>query len=317
MSGLVDIADIRAAAGRIAGRVRVTPILDPAPLKTPLCDGGAAVRLKLECLQVTGSFKARGASNRVALLDAEARARGIVTASGGNHGLAVAYAARAADAPATIYLPASTPSAKVEKLRAWGAEVRIEGEVWDDADAAARAFAEQRGCTYVHPFADPAVIAGQGTLGLEVLEQVPDADTLIVAIGGGGLISGVAAAAKATKPGIRIVGVEPVGAPTLYESLKAGRLVTLDKIETAAGTLAPRRSMAINLEMIAATIDRIVLVSDEEMREAARWLWFETGIAAELSGAACVAALLTGRVAVDPGETVVPIVCGAGTDGTG
>lgn len=160
------------------------------------------------------------------------------------------------------------------------------------------------------------MIAGQGTLGLEVLDQVPEADTLVLAIGGGGLIAGVAAAAKAVKPGIRIVGVEPVGAPTLYESLKAGRLVTLDRIETAAGTLAPRRSMPINLEMIAATIDRVVLVSDEEMREAARWLWFETGIAAELSGAASVAALLTGRVRMAAGETIVPIVCGAGTDGT-
>lgn len=118
MSGLVGLADIRRAASRIAGRIRVTPVLDPAPLKTPLSDDGAALRLKLECLQVSGSFEARGASNRVALLDAEARERGIVTASGGNHGLAVAYAARAAGAPATIYLPASTPSAKVEKLRA-------------------------------------------------------------------------------------------------------------------------------------------------------------------------------------------------------
>lgn len=317
MNAAPALPDIRGAVARIRGRVRRTPLLDPGPVRTPLWPAGteAALWLKLECLQVTGSFKARGAINRLASLDPAELTRGVVTASGGNHGLAVAYAARSMGVPALIYLPRSTPPAKADKLRAWGAEPVIAGEVWDDANTAALAAARERDMAYVHPFADPAVIAGQGTLGLEILEQVPEADTLIVAIGGGGLIAGVAAAAKALKPGIRIVGVEPIGAPTLFESLRAGRLVTLDRIETAAGTLAPRRSMPINLDMIRQHVDRILLVSDDEMRDAARWLWFEAAVAAELSGAAALAALMTGRYAPREGETVVPIICGAGTDG--
>ena len=310
----VDLAMIRAAAGRIQGRVRQTPVLDPAPMRGPVLDAGRLL-LKLECLQVTGSFKARGASNKLLTLDDAARGRGLVTASGGNHGLAVAYAAASANVPAAIFVPGSTPAAKVEKLRQWGAEVTVAGAVWDEAQEAALAAQKARNLTYVHPFADPQVIAGQGTLALEILAQVPDADTLVVAIGGGGLMAGVAAAAKAVKPGIRIVGVEPIGAPTLYESLKAGELVTLDAIETVSGSLAPRRSMPVNLDLIAAHVDRMVLVSDDEMREAARWLWFECGVAAELAGAASLAALMTGRHQAAAGETVVAVICGAGTDG--
>lgn len=312
---LVGLTDIRAAATRIAGRVRVTPVLEAAPLLEPFPVPDVRLLLKLESLQVTGSFKARGAVSKLGTLSAEELTAGLVTASGGNHGLAVAYAGRVAGTPATIFLPASTPEAKADRLRAWGATVRVEGAVWDEANEAALDFARERGATYVHPFADPAVIAGQGTLALELLEQVPEADTLVVAIGGGGLISGVATAAKALKPSIRIVGVEPIGAPTLSESLRRGRLVTLDRIETRAGTLAPRRSMPLAYEIVAATVDRIVLVSDVEMADAARRLWFECGVATELAGAAAVAALATGRHRPEPGETVVAIVCGAGTDG--
>lgn len=312
----VDLAMIQDAAARIQGRVRQTPILDPQPMRGPVLDAGRLL-LKLECLQVTGSFKARGATNKLLTLDAEARGRGLVTASGGNHGLAVAYAAASARVPAVIFVPESTPAAKVEKLRQWGAEVTVAGQVWDESQEAALEAQKARNLTYVHPFADPEVIAGQGTLALEILAQMPVVDTLVVAIGGGGLMAGVAAAAKAIKPGIRIVGVEPTGAPTLYESMRAGKLVTLDKIETVSGSLAPRRSMPINLQLIAAHVDRMVLVSDDEMREAARWLWFETGVAAELAGAASLAALMTGRHQAAAGETVVAVICGAGTDGIG
>ncbi len=309
----VGLADIKAAARRIAGRVRRTPLIDAAPLKDDPAPG--ALRLKLECLQVTGSFKPRGATNKLLSLNDGQVRRGIITASGGNHGLAVAYAARQAATRAVIYLPASTPPAKAAKLAAWGAEVRTEGAVWDEANEAALAAAAQEGLTYLHPFADPAVIAGQGTVGLEILEDAPETGLLLVAIGGGGLISGIATAVKALKPGIRVVGVEPAGAPTLKESLAAGQLVTLSAIETEAGTLAPRRSAEINLEIIARHVDEIVLVSDEEMRAAARWLWFELGIAAELSGAAALAALMTGRVETAPDAPATALVCGAGTDG--
>ncbi len=314
------LREFKAARARIRGRVRITPMFDPTPYGTALLHGAGLagtgrVLLKLENLQASGSFKARGAMNKLLSLGPEEAAAGLITASGGNHGLAVAWAAQSAGAPACVYLPTSAPAAKVRGLKALGAEVRIAGEVWDEANAAALADARTGGMTYAHPFADPVVIAGQGTLGLEILAQAPDIDTIIVAIGGGGLIAGVAAAAKALKPSIRIVGVEPIGAPTLYESLKAGGLVTLERIETAAGTLAPRRSMPLNYEMIAASVDRIALVSDEEMRAAARLLWREFGLAAELAGAAAVAALMTGRHVPAPDETVVAIVCGAGTDG--
>ncbi len=309
----VTLDDIDAAAERIAGRVRRTPCLRSRFNLNPLHAG--ALLLKLECLQVTGSFKARGANNAVLSLDAAAVERGIITASGGNHGIAVAYAGHASGAKTVIYLSENVPAAKADRLSAWGAELVIEGALWDDANEAAMARAERDGLSYIHPFADPAVIAGQGTVGREMLKQSPGIDTLVVAIGGGGLISGVATAAKAIKPGIRVVGVEPVGAPTLSTSLAAGAVTTLDAIETDAVTLAPRRSAEINLGIVRRNVDEIVLVSDDEMRAAARWLWFEAGIAAELSGAAALAALQTGRVEVAPDATVAAIICGAGTDG--
>jgi threonine dehydratase len=312
----VGIDDARAARERIRSLVRPTPVLeaqpagrDPAP--------GARLWLKLENLQVTGSFKARGATAKLTTLAPQAVRRGIVTASGGNHGLAVAYAGWIARAPALIYLPQTTPAAKVARFERWGAEVVIEGAVWDEANAAALARAEADGLTYFHPFADPVVIAGQGTVALELFEQVPAPDLLLVAIGGGGLISGIATVAKALHPTLRIIGVEPTGAPTLSESLRRGALVTLPAVPTAAVTLAPRRSEPINLDIIARLVDDIVLVSDDEMREAARWLWLDCGIAAELAGAAAVAALMTGRVAVPDGARVAALVCGAGVDGIG
>ncbi len=242
-TGPVTLADIEAAADRIKDRVRRTPCLRARFLREPLHRG--ELLLKLESLQVTGSFKARGANNAVLQLDDAALKRGIVTASGGNHGLAVAYAGRASGARTVIYLPEITPAAKADKLRAWGAEVAIEGAVWDDANDAALARAERDGLSYIHPFSNPADIAGQGTVGREMLKQSSHIDTLLVAIGGGGLISGIASAAKAIKPGIRVIGIEPAGAPTLSKSLAAGKLITLPGIETEAVTLAPRRSAEI------------------------------------------------------------------------
>src|SRR5690606_12050377 len=161
------------------------------------------------------------------------------------------------------------------------------------------------------PFADPSVVAGQGTIALEVLEEAPETETILVAIGGGGLVSGIALAAKALKPSIRIIGVEPTGAATLARSLETGRVVELDSITTVAGALAPRRSETLNLEIVRANVESIVLVSDEEMREAARLLWFEWGIAAELSGAAALAAITSGRWRPAGGERVCVVVCGA------
>jgi threonine dehydratase len=311
---MLELDHIQQAHERIKDAVRRTPCLRTRFFHSPAVDD-ASLSLKLECLQVSGSFKARGASNKVLTLTEEARRRGLVTASGGNHGLGVAYAGRRAGAPVQVYLPASTPGAKAEKLERWGARVVFEGDVWDDANAAAREAAARDGMTYVHPFADPAVMAGQGTVGLEILKQFAEVDTVLVAIGGGGLISGTATALKASKPGIKVIGVEPVGAPTLKRSVEAGDLVELDAITTAANTLAPRRSAQMNLDIVRARVDDIVLVDDDDMRDAARWLWFEMGLGVELSAAAAVAALRTGAYRPESGENLCAVVCGAGTDG--
>ncbi|MEQ9640026.1 MAG: threonine/serine dehydratase [Alphaproteobacteria bacterium] len=309
----VTLTDIQAAAKRIDGYVRRTPILRTEGLRQPFTD--AELVLKLEQLQVTGSFKARGASSKLTSLDDAAVKRGLITASGGNHGLGVAYAGWRADVPTVIYLPANTPPVKAEKLREWGATVEMHGEVWDDANAEALQVAERDGLTYVHPFADPAVIAGQGTIALELAADLEKLDTLLVAIGGGGLMAGVATGIKALRPDVKVIGVEPVGAPTLYQSLLAGRPVMLEAIETRANTLAPRQSEKLNVDLISAAVEQIVLVDDDAMRDAARWLWSECAVAAELSGAASVAALMTGAYEAQKGETVCALVCGAGTDG--
>jgi threonine dehydratase len=311
---MVDLAEIQAARERLGSHVRRTPLIRAVGLRVA---PAGRLSLKLESLQVTGSFKARGATNKVLSLPTDQMGKGLVTASGGNHGLGVAYAGWLAKVPATIFLPSDAPRAKVARFETWGAEVVLEGSVWDEADRAAREVAEREGLTYVHAFADPAVIAGQGTIGLEILEDAPETDVVLVAIGGGGLISGIATAMKALAPGIRVIGVEPVGAPTLYESMRAGAVVELERIVTAASSLAPRKSAELNLRIIQETVEQIVLVSDEEMREAARWLWLELGIAAELSGAAAVAAWLSGKVRVGEGERVCGLVCGAGTEGVG
>ncbi len=308
---MVDLKDIQLAKQRISGRVRRTPMMRAEVLRR---SRPGDLSLKLEFLQVSGSFKTRGATNKVLSLPPELVRRGLITASGGNHGLGVAYAGWCAGVPTTIYLPSSAPASKVTQIESWNARVIRHGDVWDEANHEALRVAERDGLTYIHAFADPEVIAGQGTMGLEIAEDSPSLSTLVIAIGGGGMISGVSTAAKALIPGVRVVGVEPVGAATLYESVRAGRVIELERIATAANTLAPRRSAELNLEIIQANVDEIVLVTDEEMIDAARWLWQELGIAAEMSAAATVAAWLAGRVP-DPGGEVCAIVCGAGTAG--
>lgn len=327
-----DLDAFHAARARIRPHVVVTPLarlragamppgvrMDRGVVETPVGDPrlGSDVLLKLECLQASGSFKARGALNRVLSLAPGVAARGIVTASGGNHGLAVAYAGHAAGARTIVYLPSRTPASKAARIERWGAEVVRAGDVWDDAHAAALAHAAREGLTYVHPFADPDVVAGAGTIALEALEQAPEIDLFVVAIGGGGLASGVATAAKLLRADVRVVGVEPVGAPTLHESIRANAVVELPRIDTAAGTLAPRKSDAYNVAILRDRLERVVLVSDDEMRDAARFLLAEVGIGAELSGAAALAAVLAGRVDLSGARCPCVLVCGAGSDALG
>ncbi|MEH6402813.1 MAG: threonine/serine dehydratase [Sneathiella sp.] len=309
MSKNFTLDQFKTAHTRLAPYVRQTPLLEiKLADKTP-------VFLKLENLQISGSFKIRGALNTVLGLAPDALANGLVTASGGNHGMGVALAGALTETPATIYLPKNTPDSKVAKLKAITPDVIVIGDVWDDANACALEDAKKNGKTYIHPFADASVIEGQGTIALEILEAAPDLDVLIVAIGGGGLISGVATAAKLINPNIRIIGVEAVGAPTLHNSCKAGELVTLDKITTRAGTLAPRRSADLNFSIISKLVEDIILIEDEEMEIMSKWLWDHCGIATELAASAALAAVHFGKFKAEENQKIGVIICGSGYDG--
>lgn len=310
---MITLDDVTAAHARIRDKVRHTPMMGAAQMRNAL--DGLDVTMKVESLQVTGSFKARGAMNKVLTLPREQIAKGLVTASGGNHGLAMARTGFVAGVKTTIFLPSSVVPDKVAKLRGWNADVHVVGSVFDEANEAALAFARDTGAAYVHPFSDPLVVAGQGTVGLEILQDMPDCDTVLIAIGGGGLITGVATAMKAMKPGVRIIGIEPVGSPTLKASLDAGHVVTLDAVTTKVATMACRRTDDILFAQVRDKIDEMILVSDAEMEAAAKSLWFEFGLATDLSGAASLAALRTGRLSFRPGEKICALVCGAGTDG--
>jgi len=311
---MITLDDIRAAASRVKGGVRKTPVIKAAPMREVVAPG-AELWLKLECLQVTGSFKARGALSKLRSLPSEAVQRGLVTASGGNHGIAVAYAAMLAKVPATIFVPTGVSPAKAKKIEAYGAKLVVGGASWFEANKEALALAAT-GPTYIHAFADPVVIAGQGTVAIELIDQIKDLDVLVVAIGGGGLIAGMALAAKAIRPGMRIIGVQPTGAASMHDSLAAGRLVELDRVTTRVPTLAARRTEAVNFEIVQRHVDEIVLIEDDDMDVASRWLWREMNIAADPSGAAAVAALMTGRVKPQIGTRVCALVCGAGAEGT-
>ena len=307
---MISLADARTAAKRISGLVRHTPLMR-VPGGT--IDGILAVdlHLKLELLQVTGSFKPRGAFNR-ALTQ---KLTGLVTSSGGNHGIAVAHVGRSLGVPAVIPLPASVSPEKLARMRALGAEAQVVGPTFQISNDQALRIAADRGYLYIHPFTDESVVAGQGTVGLEILEDLPNVDAVIVAVGGGGLLGGVAMTIKEQRPSVRVIGVEPSGADALTRSLDAGRLIALESIDTAAATLAPPFTGQINLELAQRYVDQMVHVSDDEMQRAARWLWDVLAVPAELGGSAATAALLSGRLALAPGSKVVSIVCGAGTAG--
>jgi threonine dehydratase len=312
---MITISDIEAARLRIADAIRRTPTIALSQLQAPVVGTTARVTLKLELLQVTGSFKARGAMNRLLGAGGEQLQNGIVTASGGNHGIAVARTAFVGSVPATIFVPRTVSPEKVAKMKAWNARVEIVGAEWIETSAAAVDYAKATGAVYFHPFADPLVVAGQGTLGLEVLDDLPDMDAILIAIGGGGLASGMSTAIRAKRPGVKIIGVEPTGSPTLKACIDAGRLVTLDSVTSKVATLSCRQTDARIFEMVRRNVDEIVLVSDDDMLQAARWLWFEMGLAADLSGAAALAALRQGVPALAGATHICAVVCGAGPEG--
>jgi threonine dehydratase len=298
---------VEAARERIAAYVRHTPLLPPPTLRGDL---PAQLRLKLENLQVSGSFKARGAFNNLLQLSEAQRARGVITASGGNHGLAIAYAAWRLGLPATVYLPERASADREARIAAWGARVVRHGAAWDDADAQAQAQAAADGLAYIHPFDAERTVEGQATLGLELLDDLPDLDCALIAIGGGGLIAGVAAAIKQRRPHARIVGVEPVGAPSMRHSLAAGGVTPLPEVRKIADTLAPRSVSARTLALAQRYVDEIVLVDDAQMVAAMRWLWAECNQLVEPAGAAVLAALFNGAVSVSQHTQPVALICG-------
>ncbi|TAH32420.1 MAG: pyridoxal-phosphate dependent enzyme [Alphaproteobacteria bacterium] len=312
----LSIHDVLLARQLIAPFVRRTPLI---PARNLLYDikGARNLFLKLENLQVTGSFKARGALTRVLSLPKSDLKNGVITASGGNHGIAVAYAAMQAGTHATIYVPESINPAKRHNMHEFGGVTVTGGTIFHEALLNAREESKIQNIPFIHTFGDRGVIAGQGTVALEILEDLPDVDVLVVAIGGGGLIGGMGLAAHGINKKIRIIGVEPTGAPTLYQSLRQDKLVKLSSVNTRAGTLSMSQTTRTNFEIVRKHVEKIVLVSDEEMKQAAEWLWFEMGIAAELAGAAAIAALQTGKVKVRAHEKVCALVCGSGLDGVG
>ena len=300
---MIDLDDIRAAARRIDGHVRRPPLMPASQFRDPICRG--ELHLKLECLQPSGSFKARGAASKLFASDPKAVERG-------NHGLAVARSAHLKGVPAHIFLPENVQAEKVDKMRRWGAKAVIAGSNYDEANAGAIAHAEKTGALYFHSFADPLIVAGQGTVGVEIFEDLESVDTVVIAVGGGGFITGAATALKALKPTIRIIGVEPVGSPTLHDSLRAGHVVTLDDITTRVPTMACRRTDDALFAQTRQVVDEVVLVEDQAMADAANQLWFEYGIAADLSGAAAIAALAIGKIRTENSEVVCAPICGAG-----
>lgn len=273
---------------------------------------GAEVYLKLECFQPVGVFKIRGAVNKIRSLSQSDLKKGLVTSSSGNHGLSVAYAAKIYGAKAVVVVPENAVKEKVEAIESYGAEVVKHGKDYDEAYSKALEIQKETGTTFVHPFNDPFVIAGQGTVGLELLEDIPDLNTVIVPVGGGGLISGISVAAKTLNPNIRIVGVQPEGAPAVYRSWKAGRIVEVDSVNTVADGLAARKPLDLTFRIIRKYVDDILLVTEQEIGEAVLALLHEAHILVEPSGAASLAALLF-RYHPKPKEKVAVIVSGANT----
>jgi len=307
MSYNLPLEQIEAARMRIAHYVRHTPLLPPPQLRGDL---PPQLQLKLENMQVTGSFKARGVFNNLLQLDEPQRERGVITASGGNHGLALAYGAWRLGLPATVYLPASASADREARITAWGARVIRHGAAWDDANARAQAHAAEDGLVYIHPFDAEGTLIGQGTLGLELLDDVPNMDCVLIAIGGGGLIGGMGAAIKQRRPGVRIVGVEPVGAASMRHSMAAGQVEPLPEVRTIADTLAPRAVSGRTLVLAQRYVDEIALVDDAQMIAAMRWLWTECNQLVEPAGAAVLAALFNGAVSVDRHAHPVALICG-------
>ena len=307
MVGLSEILDARISG---AGRVHRTPLFQVNALGRRI---NAQLFLKAEFLQKTGSFKVRGVLHKIRRLTPEQKAAGLVTVSAGNHAQALAYAASSQGVKSTIVMPATASPLKVQATRDYGGEVILHGTPLE-AFAKMEELQRERGYTLVHPYDDDDIIAGHGTAGLEIMEDLPDADVVIVPVGGGGLISGIAAAVKSARPSTRVFGVEPTGAPCLRAALDAGQVIKLEKPNTIADGLAAPMTGEKNLEHVRAFVDDVVLVSDDEIRNALREVLERCKFMLEPAGAAGVAALLGARVPIGSGARVVAVASGGNID---
>ena len=305
---LVSLQEILSAAEVITPHVHRTPVASSAYLGDLV---GADLHLKLEIFQKTGSFKPRGVLNKMANLTDEEKMRGVVSLSAGNHAQALAYAATMAGAPSVIVMPEGAVKAKVEATRGYGGEVILTDQ---DLLKTALEIQRERGMTLVHPFDDLHTIAGTGTLGLELLEDVPQLDMVICGIGGGGLISGVAAALKLRQPDTRVIGVEPEGAPGMTLALEKGEPVHMTTLNTVADGLAAPFVGQHNLDHVRAYVDDVITVRDSEIVEAMRLVLERAKILAEPAGAASLAALISGQVELRGGESVVCVLSGGNVD---
>jgi len=274
---------------------------------------GAEMYLKWENLQKTGSFKLRGAYNKVCSLTQEERRKGVVTASSGNHGLAVAFVANRMGIKATVVVPENAPKIKVERCRAFGAEVVLKGANYDESLIHCKKMVSERGASYIPAFEDYQVIAGQGTIGCEILEEMPDTDTIIVPVGGGSLISGIALWAKTINPNIRVVGAQSTAAYTMYECFKAKKIVDVPVPPTIADGLAGGISQ-MTLDLVLKYVDEIVLAKEEDLKNAILWILKNERQVVEGSGIVGPAAILQGKIRFKPGEKVVVVISGGNID---
>lgn len=312
MSDVITAQDYLAALDRVRSWVRKTPLVETAPWQ-PVAE--INLRLKAECCQVTGSFKARGAFNRVLNLPKHIREQGLATASGGNFGAAVAYVGQQLALPADVFVMNTSTALTRQRIESYGAKLTVEGDFWDQSWDAAGLRIQETGGALLHPYADRDVVIGQGTMALEILEQWPEIDTLVVSIGGGGLIAGVAQAAKLLKPGIRIIGVEAAGCPMMWTCRQQQKIVKLEQVKTIVPILAARSTEAINFSLVEQYVDEIVLVPEDQVEASAREVWSATGLAIELGAATAVAAVTRQLFSMQPGENIGVVLCGSGTNG--
>lgn len=305
------LKDFLTAREHIAPHIHRTPVIRSETLSQRT---GFDVCLKAELFQKAGSYKVRGPLNVLAHLSPEARARGLITSSAGNHAQGVARAARAFGVSAVVVMSHAAKEAKIAATKAYGAEVILHGQVWDDAFAHSIEIMNERGLTYIHPFDDPLLIAGQGGVGLEFIEDVPNLDVVVIPIGGGGLISGCAMAIKALNPNVRIIGVEAAGSPGMKRSVEAGRVVTLDTIGPMIDGLVVRRVGDYTLEVVRRFVDDIVLVDEADIYDAVVWIMQRLKLVVEGAAAAPVAALLNGQISAPPGARVGCVLSGGNLD---